>query len=151
MFLNGSLAAFLLRFGDKGGEGDPAEREPRCWPPSRQPGRRKQRPRSVPPPKQIETGRKTMLGENQGGLAAGVAAADGLLVSRRVSIGISSFSAPCPDKTLLSGSLKTSSSTPQLCASWVLREAGGMKGEEELLPSFQQPSRLPWACWKDLA
>lgn len=95
-----------------------------------------------------------MLGENQGGLAAGVAAADGLLVSRRVSIGISSSSAPCPDKTLLSGSLKTSSrasSTPQLCASWVLREAEGMKGEEELLPSFQQPSRLPWACWKDLA
>lgn len=65
-FLNGSLAEFLLRFGDKGGEGDPAEREPRCWPPSSQPGRRKQRPRSVRPPKQTEMGRKTMLGANGG-------------------------------------------------------------------------------------
>lgn len=66
------------------------------------------------------------------------------------------LSAPCPDKTLLSGSLKSSpraSCTPRLCARacWVLREAGGMKGEEEELPSFQQPSCLPWACWKDLA
>lgn len=97
-----------------------------------------------------------MLGANRGGLAAGVAAADGLLVSRRVSIGISASSVPRPDKTLLSGSLKTSSRascTPQLCARarWVLREAGGVKGEEEELPSFQQPSCLPWACWKDLA
>lgn len=94
--------------------------------------------------------------EPGGGLAAGVAAADGLLVSRRVSTGISASSAPCPDKTLPSGSLKTSSRascTPQRCAEtcWVLREAGGMKGEEEELPSFQQPSCLPWACWKDLA
>lgn len=41
---------------------------------------------------------------------------------------------------------------PRSCAGtcWVLREAGGMKGEEEQLPSFQQPSCLPWACWKGL-
>lgn len=97
-----------------------------------------------------------MLGAIRGGLAAGVAAADGLLVSRRVSIGISASSAPRPDKTLLSGSLETSSRasrTPQLCARarWVLGEAGGMKGEEEELPGFQQSSCSPWACWKGLA
>lgn len=57
LFLNGSLAVFLLCFEDKGGEGDPVEWEPWCWPPSSQPGRRKPRPRSVPPPKQIEMGR----------------------------------------------------------------------------------------------
>lgn len=65
-------------------------------------------------------------------MAAGIAAADGLLVSRRVSTGICASTPPCPAKTLLPGSPKASS-TLLLLLSGPSREAG--------------PSCTPWRCW----